>query len=323
MKIFQYKMGKFAELKDNKEHGKYFNYEKAIQELIENNICVIFNGLEFVKSEYQIDDLRPDTIAFDVERKSFVIIEYKNVANKSVIDQGISYYQLLQEKKEAFVLLYNKEKGKLYNVEEINWDETRVIFIAPSFTVHQVKASGYVGLPIELYEIKKFEDEIIILNKIENKSTPLIVSASKKKTKIKSSIVITEYNEDDYLSGKYDTQMPTTQTRYLYERLKAEILRNFDKLEQKQKKKYVGFYSKEDGSAVCTVEVRKHKIMLTYSTIKKGIVPLSDFVRDVSKIGHWGVGHFQSEVKNEEDIKKSLPLIQKVYELKVKSYTTN
>jgi len=318
MKIFQLKSGKVSELKETKEKGKPFDYEKTIQTLVENNLGEIFPGLEFIKTEHQIDELRPDTIAFDIEKKSFVIIEYKNVLNKSVVDQGISYYQLLQEKREAFVLLYNKIKGILYDMDEVNWDETRIIFISPYFTIHQVKAGGYAGLPIELYEIRKYEDDFITLNKIETKVGISIPATERQKKKSKTAIIIGEYNEDDYLSGKYDTQIPTTQTRYLYERLKAEILRNFDKVEQKQKKKYVGFYSKEDGSALCTIEVRKHKIMLTYSTIKKDIVPLSDFVRDVSKIGHWGVGHFQSEIKREDDITKTLPLIRRVYEAKIR-----
>jgi len=321
MKIFQSRSGKLVELKETKEKGKYFEYEKVIQNLVENNLGEFFSGLEFVQSEYPIDDLRPDTIAFDVERKSFVIIEYKNVINKSVVDQGISYYQLLQGKQEVFVLLYHKVKGKLYDVEEINWDETRVIFISPYFTVHQLRASGFSGLPIELYEVRKYEDGIITLNKIESKVS-VTMPSTKPKTKERVPSTITEYSEDDYLAGKYGTQTPTEKTRALYFKLKNIILDKFANLEPKQKKKYIGFYSKEDGSCITTIEVRKNKIMLTYSTVKKDLLPKSDFIRDVSKIGHWGVGHFQSEIVKEDDIAKALPLIQIIYENKVKSIPT-
>ena len=44
----------------------------VIQNLVEKNLDSIFSGLEFVETEFQIDDLRPDTIAFDSEKKSFV-----------------------------------------------------------------------------------------------------------------------------------------------------------------------------------------------------------------------------------------------------------
>ncbi len=316
MKLFQSKSGKLIELKEAKEGSKYFEYEKAIQNLVETNLGEIFNGLEFVQSEYQIDDLRPDTIAFDIERKSFVIIEYKNVLNKSVVDQGISYYQLLQDRREAFILLYHKVKGKLFDVEEVNWDETRVIFISPYFTVHQLRASGFSGLPIELYEVRKYEEGIISLNKIESKSNG---PSPKTKSKTKTPTVITEYSEEEYLAGKYGTQIPSDKTRTLFFKFKNTILGKFENLEPKQKKKYVGFYSKEDGSCVCTLEVRKSKIMLTYSTVKKDLLPKSGFIRDMSKIGHWGVGHFQSEINNEDDMNKALPLIKIIYDEKVKS----
>jgi hypothetical protein len=145
-----------------------FDNERLVQQLLEENLGQVFPGLEFVKKEYQIEVLRPDTIAFDQEKKSFVIIEYKNLTNKSVIDQGISYYQQLQEHREAFILLYNKERGKLYDIDNIEWDETRVIFIAPSFTTYQTKSSRFAGLPIELYEIREYEGRILTLNRIES-----------------------------------------------------------------------------------------------------------------------------------------------------------
>lgn len=284
-----------------------------IQRLVEKNLGEIFPGLEFVKSEYELDDLRPDTIAFDREAKSFVIIEYKNVKNKSVVDQGISYYQLLQEKKEAFVLLYNRIKGKLYEVNEINWDETRVLFISPSFTAHQRRASGFSGAPIELYEIKKFGDNFYTLTKVEDvgKEAGSKVQSVMKKGRTSP---IKEYDEEAYLDGQYEAPKPTPEVRELYLKLKKTILDTFQNLETKQRTAYHGIYSKEDGRAVCTLEVRKTKVILTYSTSNQKVVQPSEFVRDVSNIGHWGIGSFESQIKTESDIARAIPLIRKVYE---------
>ena len=102
LRIFETKSGNLHELVEDKEGGKYFDLEKTLQGLVENNLSSIFTDLEFVKSEHQIEEFRPDTIAFDNGRSSFVIIEYKNKKNESLIEQGISYYQLLQENKEKF-----------------------------------------------------------------------------------------------------------------------------------------------------------------------------------------------------------------------------
>lgn len=47
-----------------------------MQKLTENNLDSIF-GLEFIATEFQLHNLRIDTLAFDNETSSFVIIEYK------------------------------------------------------------------------------------------------------------------------------------------------------------------------------------------------------------------------------------------------------
>ena len=63
-----------------------FKSEKELQTLCENNLKKLIN-LEFVDTEFSVADFRLDTVAFDKEVNSFVIIEYKNQRNVSVIDQ--------------------------------------------------------------------------------------------------------------------------------------------------------------------------------------------------------------------------------------------
>ena len=53
-----------------------FKLEKEIQTLTEQNLATIF-GLSFVRSEFSIGNFRIDTLAFDKDASSFVIIEYK------------------------------------------------------------------------------------------------------------------------------------------------------------------------------------------------------------------------------------------------------
>jgi hypothetical protein len=64
-----------------------FPIEKDLQGLVEKNLRTVFE-LEFVASEFPFKDLRIDTLAYNPESKSFVIIEYKKDKNLSVIDQG-------------------------------------------------------------------------------------------------------------------------------------------------------------------------------------------------------------------------------------------
>ena len=318
MKVFQTKDEGIIEL-----HGlggkKADENEKLVQSLIEHNLSTIFPSLEFITTEYQIDNLRPDSIAFDNDRNSFVIIEYKNVKHKGVVDQGMSYYKLLDDKKEKFVLLYHKIKGKILDTDkDVNWDETRIIFISPEFTEHQKRASQSIDLPIELYEISKFDNGIVLLDKIENKKeTP-----TKGKSKSFSVNRPNEYSEEDYLAGKYYRNgTPSEKGKKLFKILKNKILDRFSDIEIKQKSRYVGFYSTKDGSALCTIVVVRNYMELQYSIRIKDALPKSDFVRymvkpDGKKIGHWGLGDYQSKIEEEEDIEKAFSLIEKVYDIK-------
>lgn len=320
MKVFQTKNNQVIELK---EFGgkKADQNEKLIQIFIESNLSTIFPNLEFLTREYAIDNIRPDSIAFDNDRNSFVIIEYKNVKHKGVLDQGMSYYKLLQEKKENFILLYHKIKGKVLDDEnEVNWDETRVIFISPEFTDHQKRASQSVDLPIELYEISKFENGIVLLNKIEDKKE----ISTKTKSKSIPIIRLDEYSEEDYLAGKYfKNRTPREEAKKIFTKTKQKILSKFANLDFKQKSKYAGFYSTKDGSAVCTLEVTTTNVKLCYCTSQTDLLPKTPFIRYMrrsngKKIGHWGMGDYQSVIKNQSDIEKAISLIEKVYDFKLK-----
>ncbi len=78
MPIFSIEKGTMKEISQ-----KSIELEKDIQGMVEKNLDTIF-GVEFVTSEFQLNELRVDTLGFDKESKSFVIIEYKR-------DKNISY----------------------------------------------------------------------------------------------------------------------------------------------------------------------------------------------------------------------------------------
>ena len=71
-----------------------FKLEKDIQSLVEKNLDTLFD-LEFVSTEYSVGEFRLDTLCFDNENNSFVIVEYKKGSSYSVIDQGYSYLSVM------------------------------------------------------------------------------------------------------------------------------------------------------------------------------------------------------------------------------------
>ena len=68
--------------------------------------------LDFISSEFSLNNFRIDTLALDKESKSFVIIEFKRDKNFSVVDQGYAYLSLMLNNKADFILEYNENKKK-------------------------------------------------------------------------------------------------------------------------------------------------------------------------------------------------------------------
>ena len=64
-----------------------FKLERDIQNLVEENTTEFFD-LDFISSELTVGKYRIDSLCFDSENNSFVIIEYKKGSSYSVIDQG-------------------------------------------------------------------------------------------------------------------------------------------------------------------------------------------------------------------------------------------
>ena len=170
--------------KSNKLDGidlKPFKLERDIQSLVESNTQSLFD-LEFVRTELTVGKYRIDSLCFDQENNSFVIIEYKKGNSYSVIDQGYTYLQLLLNNKSDFLLTLSQHQNKVLHIEDIDWSQSRIIFISQSFNSYQKDSVNFKNLPFELYEIKKFSNDIIILNKHQSSSNESIDSLSNPKT---------------------------------------------------------------------------------------------------------------------------------------------
>ena len=69
MRLFQQNKNQLNSLKE-----KPFKLEKDIQKIVENNLEQV-SGYQLTKSEFTIKNNRIDTLAFDEENRSFVILE--------------------------------------------------------------------------------------------------------------------------------------------------------------------------------------------------------------------------------------------------------
>ena len=184
-----------------------FKLERDIQNLIEENVEILF-GLEFICTEFKIEEFRIDSLCFNTETNSFVIIEYKKGSSYSVIDQGYSYMSKMLNNKDSFVLEYCRKKNVSVNID-INWEDSKVIFISPSFNSYQKNSVNFQDVPFELWEITKFENNTISLNQYLAQSKESINKIGRGKNNVISSVnkEVKVHNEDVFIKGLNSNQI--------------------------------------------------------------------------------------------------------------------
>jgi len=297
MNIYNTKKNSFSSIKE-----KPFKLEKEIQKIFEDNLEEIL-GLELVQSEFTIQNKRIDTLAYDKQNKAFIIIEYKRDKNSSVVDQGFTYLNLMLENKATFILAYNETLNKTLHSSTIDWSQTRVIFVSPSFTENQKQATNFKDLGIELYEIKRFEGDIIVINPYrKTQSATSIKSISEKKEVLKNIVKeIKVYTEEDHTTNKTDEIIE------LYETFKNAILNLSDDIEIQPKLDYIAFKKNSNIADIC-IQKKGLKIWIN---LKKGeLEDPKNIMRDVSEMGHWGNGDYEIVVTNTENIEYIMSLVK-------------
>src|SRR5690606_5785004 len=156
-----------------------FRLEREIQSLFESNLYS-FTGLEFIKSEFTIKNNRIDTLAFDPESQAFVIIEYKRERNYSVIDQGVSYLNLMLDYKADFIVEYNENHNKHLKCKDLYCSQSRYNIASSNFTDFQKQSTNFKYLDIELWDIKRYQGGIVSVNTWQKaKSAPSVKQVQK------------------------------------------------------------------------------------------------------------------------------------------------
>lgn len=161
MSIFNINHNRLKQIKETK-----FTLEKELQSLTDNNLETVFQ-LELITTQFALDGLRIDTLAYDHRHNSFVIIEYKRDKSFSVIDQGYAYLSLMLNHKADFILEFNEKNRVNIKKNDINWQVSKVFFVANEFTIYQKKAIT-MTLPIELWEVKKFDNQSVSYHKVSS-----------------------------------------------------------------------------------------------------------------------------------------------------------
>ena len=282
-----------------------FKLEKEIQQIVEDNLHELFS-LQVVKSEFPILNFRLDTLAFDSENKSFVIIEYKRDKNYSIIDQGYTYLSLMLNNKSDFILEYNENcKGSLKR-SDVDWTQSRVIFISPQFSDYQTNSINFKDVPFELWEIKRFENDLfsLVQHKPTSSESVSIVSGDPNNMMTKVTKEVKVYTEESHYNYYKSESLKES-----YFNLRERIM-NLGEVEIVPRSQYIGFKRK---SNFVDIAFQKNALWLWINLPKGGLDDPKGVARDVSDIGHYGNGDYDLKVTPESDLDYIMFLINQSY----------
>jgi len=273
--------------------------EKELQSLVEKNLEEIF-GLTFIETEFVVHPFRIDTVAFDKESNALVIIEYKETEDYSIIDQGYSYLNLLLNHKGDFQLALERRLNKRMDVD---WSQSRIIFIAKSFNAYQLGALSQ-NSPFELWKYVPYDDAIIEFEQLkplfaQGTGMPVskIAQAVEKEIKV--------YTLDDHLERRGEV------IKDIFGKLQQAILNMNPEIKEKVKKKYIAYEMKRNFTEF-VIQSSAVKVYLDIS-----IQELNDpahIAQDCSNVGHWATGETRFKIRSSDEVAYAIGLIKQTYE---------
>lgn len=126
--------------------------KEELEPLLIANPEIIEEGLKIIAHQHPTDSGPLDILAVDSEG-TLVVIELKNEAADSHLDQGLRYYDWCRQN---ISWIANAYSGKV----KINPDATpRLMLIAPTFTDIVRRIAKYIAAELDLIEYHAFENE--------------------------------------------------------------------------------------------------------------------------------------------------------------------
>lgn len=284
---------------------KAFAKEKQLQQTIEENLDLLF-GLQYVRSEMVVEDFRLDTVAYDRDAGSFVILEFKPGTSYSVVDQGMAYLAAMLRNKAEFVLEYSERMAQNLKRADVDWSQSRVMFVAPSFTRYQI-AAIMADMPIELWEVRRYEPNVLSVRAVETPAGTASIKEPKLSEKVKS--VATEvkvYTVDDLIRADWG------RTRELADLLVEGMQQAWPECETRYRK-YFFYFMLPDKTRLAEAIPQKRGIQ-AYVTPKLRKLPPSGLkFEDCSQVGRWVMGNSRVRLRTAEDVEEFVLLVQRLY----------
>ena len=288
-----------------------FRSEKELQRLIERNLSTIFN-CQLVATEFQTGSRhagRIDTLALS-EDNNPVIIEYKLTESATLINQGLFYLSWLDDHHGDFELAARKVLGPKKSVD---WEEIRVLCIAPSFTKYDLHAVQSIERRIELWTYQRFQNDILQLEPAfggastqtpvrASGKNPVMVAAGKKAAETRA--------RGGWTFDKHVEDKPALIKEIVH--ATQEFMVSLDEaIEELPKKLYIAYRTTQN---ILCMEVQTQKVVLRVKLDPKVVAGPKGISRDTTDIGHCGTGDLEITLKSLEDLERAKPFLKQAYE---------
>lgn len=295
---------------------KKFDLERDIQKLTESNLDLLF-GLKFISGslnqEFSVrvneQDFYIDTLAFDESQNSFVLIEYKKDKSISVIDQGFAYLSAMLNHKADFVLELNERLQKKFSKKDIDWEQSRIIFVSPEFTNYQRNAINFKDLPIYLYEVQLYSNDLVEYDPIKPyRTTESISSLSNDKTIQKVTQEVKVYSEDSLLAKG-------EKAKELYRELRQKILQIDSSLIFHPTKTYISVQKHGNWRMILSINVYQNKLVVdfTRSQPKDYNDPEKKLIYKLNSLKYFNQHISTMHVESPDDVSYAAQLFEQAY----------
>ncbi len=288
-----------------------FSAEKALQDLIEKNLQIVFN-CRLVASEFPTGAQhagRIDTLALS-EDDNPVIVEYKKVESSELINQSLYYLSWINDHRGDFEIAVQKTLG---NSVKVDWSDVRVICIAPNYKRYDLYAVQVMGANIELWTYRLFRKQYLYLEEVLQKSysppdaipasskNPVMVAAGKKAAITRATA---SYKFEQHLEGKPE------KVKELALAVQEFIMGLDPAMEEAPKKQYVAYKISQN---IACLELQNQRVLLFLKLNPKEIVHAPKIARDMTGKGHYGTGDFEMTLKSMDDFEVAKPFIEMAY----------
>ncbi len=272
--------------------------EKGLQAFVERNLDTLF-GVRFVASEFSTGSKhrgRIDTLGLD-EDGSPVVIEYKELENENVINQGLFYLDWLTDHKGDFDRV---AETALTPGLEFDWSSPRLILLAQSFNRYDQYAVNRISERIELWTYRMYGDDVLELRRL---NADLDGAESRKSAKAKSSVATVDAPD---LAHHKKAMSP--ETSRLFDSLREKILAFGSDVDERYLKQSIAYRHSRN---FCEVVPQKASLVAYFDA--EELDDPKKALRDVRAIGRWGTGIWHMRISSASDLEYAIGLAEQSY----------